>query len=356
MQVYAAVEHGFWYARSADFMQQPLMQTIIWMRMPGDILFAAGALMLALFVARLFIGKARPAAVPAAAATATRRRLSSHTARTRGGRLRGPPSFHRRHEVNSDTVHRWQGPHCHPAPAACSSAGMAILMASSLWWGLHLMARQSGAPLFALDLKLAPIWAHTFLMLFTVYPAFFFGFLFTVFPRWMDGPPVARGAYVATACCCCRGHGRLARRRPRGPATLLLAACWPSPDWPADCVALMRVLLDAQQVVAHAYVVLHRGRGRYRGRRGIRLRARGRQRLRAAFCRAHGTVGLHAAGLLRRLPPHGPVLFAERDPGLRGLAAPLDAGRRRGARLCATAARNRGRAAATVFSTLRCSR
>jgi nitric oxide reductase subunit B len=70
MQVYAAVEHGFWYARSADFMQQPLVQTIVWMRMPGDITFAAGALMLALFVARLFIGKARPAAVPVATATA----------------------------------------------------------------------------------------------------------------------------------------------------------------------------------------------------------------------------------------------------------------------------------------------
>jgi nitric oxide reductase subunit B len=59
MQVHAAVTHGFWYARSAEFMQQPIMQTIVWMRMPGDIVFAAGALMLALFVARLFIGKAK---------------------------------------------------------------------------------------------------------------------------------------------------------------------------------------------------------------------------------------------------------------------------------------------------------
>jgi nitric oxide reductase subunit B len=44
------------------------MQTIVWLRMPGDVIFAAGALMLALFIFRLFVGKAKePAAnaVPA---------------------------------------------------------------------------------------------------------------------------------------------------------------------------------------------------------------------------------------------------------------------------------------------------
>ena len=40
---------------------QPLLQTIVWLRMPGDVIFAAGALMLALFVFRLFVGKARDA-------------------------------------------------------------------------------------------------------------------------------------------------------------------------------------------------------------------------------------------------------------------------------------------------------
>ncbi len=41
------------------------MQTIVWLRMPGDVIFAAGALMLALFVFRLFVGKAKEgAAVP----------------------------------------------------------------------------------------------------------------------------------------------------------------------------------------------------------------------------------------------------------------------------------------------------
>jgi len=63
LQVHAAISHGFWYARSADFLQQPLLQTIVWLRMPGDVIFATGALMLALFVFRLFVGKAKEGAV-----------------------------------------------------------------------------------------------------------------------------------------------------------------------------------------------------------------------------------------------------------------------------------------------------
>ena len=59
------------------------------------------------------------------------------------------------------------------------------------------VARYSGTPLFALDLGVAPIWAHSFLMLFTVLPTFFLGFLFTTYPRWMNGPLVPRLAYVA---------------------------------------------------------------------------------------------------------------------------------------------------------------
>jgi nitric oxide reductase subunit B len=59
MQVHAAVTHGFWYARSAEFLQQPLMQTIVWLRMPGDVIFSIGVGLLAIFVFRLFVGKAR---------------------------------------------------------------------------------------------------------------------------------------------------------------------------------------------------------------------------------------------------------------------------------------------------------
>jgi nitric oxide reductase subunit B len=55
-QTVASVEHGLWYARSAEFMQQPYLQTLRWLRVIGDTIFAVGALALAWFVAGLKTG------------------------------------------------------------------------------------------------------------------------------------------------------------------------------------------------------------------------------------------------------------------------------------------------------------
>ena len=50
LQTLASVKDGLWYARSAEFMQQPFMQTLKWMRVFGDTLFAAGTLALVWFI------------------------------------------------------------------------------------------------------------------------------------------------------------------------------------------------------------------------------------------------------------------------------------------------------------------
>lgn len=50
MQTWASVEKGYWYARSTEFMGTPLMQTLRWLRVPGDTVFALGALVLVAFV------------------------------------------------------------------------------------------------------------------------------------------------------------------------------------------------------------------------------------------------------------------------------------------------------------------
>jgi len=50
MQTWASVDRGYWYARSAEFLGSPLMQTLRWMRVPGDTIFAVGALALVAFV------------------------------------------------------------------------------------------------------------------------------------------------------------------------------------------------------------------------------------------------------------------------------------------------------------------
>lgn len=55
-QTLASVETGLWYARSAEFMQAPLMDTFRWLRIIGDTIFAAGVIALAYFVIGLKTG------------------------------------------------------------------------------------------------------------------------------------------------------------------------------------------------------------------------------------------------------------------------------------------------------------
>jgi nitric oxide reductase subunit B len=56
MQAWASVEYGTWYARSAEFMQIPLLNRLRWMRMFGDTIFAFGAVVLGWFVLGLITG------------------------------------------------------------------------------------------------------------------------------------------------------------------------------------------------------------------------------------------------------------------------------------------------------------
>jgi nitric oxide reductase subunit B len=56
MQTWASVENGYWYARSPEFMQTDVMQTLRWMRIPGDTIFFLGAVGLVVFVAGLKTG------------------------------------------------------------------------------------------------------------------------------------------------------------------------------------------------------------------------------------------------------------------------------------------------------------
>jgi len=56
-QAYHSVTTGFWYARSPEIIHSTVMETLVWMRVPGDMVFSVGAVTLALFMARLLVGK-----------------------------------------------------------------------------------------------------------------------------------------------------------------------------------------------------------------------------------------------------------------------------------------------------------
>jgi nitric oxide reductase subunit B len=56
LQGWASLEYGTWYARSSEFMQTDLMNTLRWLRVIGDSIFAIGALSLGWFVLGLLTG------------------------------------------------------------------------------------------------------------------------------------------------------------------------------------------------------------------------------------------------------------------------------------------------------------
>ena len=59
MQTVAIVKEGMWFARSAEFMQQPVVHVFKWLRVVGDTIFAVGTLTLFWFVYTLTVQRKR---------------------------------------------------------------------------------------------------------------------------------------------------------------------------------------------------------------------------------------------------------------------------------------------------------
>lgn len=54
-QIVQSLQHGTWYARSAEVVQSPLMRAFTWLRLPGDVLFGIGALAVTAFTVKAVI-------------------------------------------------------------------------------------------------------------------------------------------------------------------------------------------------------------------------------------------------------------------------------------------------------------
>jgi nitric oxide reductase subunit B len=55
LQTYASIEHGYAFARSAEFIHSPVMQALVWARVPGDVVFSVGVFAFAWFMFRAFV-------------------------------------------------------------------------------------------------------------------------------------------------------------------------------------------------------------------------------------------------------------------------------------------------------------
>ncbi|MEJ5990071.1 nitric-oxide reductase large subunit [Ramlibacter sp. PS3R-8] len=69
-QAWASITKGLWYARSPEIVHSPVMETLVWMRVPGDILFAIGAGFLAFYALRLLLPTGRRQKAPVDGLTA----------------------------------------------------------------------------------------------------------------------------------------------------------------------------------------------------------------------------------------------------------------------------------------------
>ncbi|WP_371432127.1 nitric-oxide reductase large subunit [Novosphingobium sp.] len=60
LQTYASIEYGYAYARSAEFIHSPIMQALVWARVPGDVVFAFGVFAFAWFMVQAFMHGRKP--------------------------------------------------------------------------------------------------------------------------------------------------------------------------------------------------------------------------------------------------------------------------------------------------------
>ena len=56
VQALVSFDQSYWHARTPELLHSPLMETLVWLRVPGDIVFALGALLLLVFLVRLELG------------------------------------------------------------------------------------------------------------------------------------------------------------------------------------------------------------------------------------------------------------------------------------------------------------
>ena len=74
--------------------------------------------------------------------------------------------------------------------------GAGNLLLAMAWWGAWLTAQRWPGLMQVPQAATWPGWLHAFVMQYQVLPSFFFGFLLTVFPRWLGLPDIPRWRYV----------------------------------------------------------------------------------------------------------------------------------------------------------------
>lgn len=127
-----------------------------------------------------------------------------------------------------------------------------LLLVMGLWVA-ELAGRLQLVP--APPLAIPALHAHAFLMIYGIFPFFIYGFLFTVYPRWMNAPPVGRAHFVATSTLLGTGHLLLYAGLYGAGPLLVIAPGMIVAGWAWALLTLLRVYARAQQRGQHERLV-----------------------------------------------------------------------------------------------------
>ncbi len=118
-------------------------------------------------------------------------------------------------------------------------------LAVMVWWIVELTTRYGivGHPI---AWAIAPNAAHAYLMIYGLFSFFMFGFLMTVFPRWMNGREIPARYYVPAFTLLMAGAIAFYVGLLSNSTVLVIATTCALAGWGTALYALLRVLLDTQ--------------------------------------------------------------------------------------------------------------
>lgn len=114
-----------------------------------------------------------------------------------------------------------------------------------LWWIAELLTRYGtiGTPM---AWPVAPSFVHAYLMIYGLFPFFIFGFLMTVFPRWMNGREIPVRRYLPAFLLLMLGAAGFYAGLFISGTMLAVAVFSTLAGWALALYALLRILLDTQ--------------------------------------------------------------------------------------------------------------
>jgi uncharacterized protein involved in response to NO len=128
-----------------------------------------------------------------------------------------------------------------------------LLLVMALWLGV-LAARTAGLPFPGLTAP--PAWVHAFLAIYGLFPFFVFGFLLTVFPRWLGGSPVAVRRYVSIAALLVAGMGLFYLGLFRGRVLAVAGVAVFAAGWTLAGATLLGIYRASKRPGAHERALL----------------------------------------------------------------------------------------------------